>query len=105
MNIFKKFRASLRLSEAIRQADEAYQETGERYYVMPADSNNDQLIVMDRSNFRKLKQKGYVSRTAKVFNLEQECFYCTPYKNGNGESPASAIKKKRKSQYTRITLK
>lgn len=36
MNIFRKIRASLRLREAVRQADEKHKETGERYYVMPA---------------------------------------------------------------------
>ena len=34
MNIFRKIRASLRLREAVRQADEKHKETGERYYVM-----------------------------------------------------------------------
>ena len=33
MNIFRKIRASLRLREAVRQADEKHKETGERYYV------------------------------------------------------------------------
>lgn len=102
MNIFKKLRASLRLTEAIRRADKAHSENGERYYVMPAGSNSVQLIIMDRLNFRKLKQKGYVSRTAKVFDLERECFYCTPYENGGGEMPASIIKMKRKAYYSWI---
>lgn len=102
MNIFKKIRASLRLIEAVRRADKAHREDGERYYVMPAGSNSDQLIVMDRLNFRKLKQKGYVSRTAKVIDLERECFYCTPYKNGNGKLPASVIEIKRNSYYSWI---
>ena len=58
MNIFRKIRASLRLREAVRQADEKHKETGERYYVMPAGGKKGQLIIMDRKNFRKLKQKG-----------------------------------------------
>lgn len=53
MNIFRKIRASLRLREAVRQADEKHKETGERYYVMPAGGKKGQLIIMDRKNFRK----------------------------------------------------
>ncbi len=82
MKFFKRFRASLRLREAIRQADKAHKETGERYYVMPATSKRGEtrLLIMDRRNFRKLKQKRYISRNAMVRHLERECFYCTPYK-------------------------
>lgn len=47
MNIFRKIRASLRLREAVRQADEKHKETGERYYVMPAGGKKGQLIIMD----------------------------------------------------------
>ena len=43
MNIFRKIRASLRLREAVRQADEKHKETGERYYVMPAGGKKGQL--------------------------------------------------------------
>ena len=39
---------------------------------------------MDRSNFRKLKQKGYINRNANQRDLLQECFYCTAYRNGDG---------------------
>lgn len=83
MNIFQKLKASLRLREAVRKADEAHQETGERYYVMPASADGCKLIVMDRFNFRKLKQKGYITRNAYVADLERECFYFTPYRNGS----------------------
>lgn len=103
MNIFRKIRASLRLSEAIRKADKAHRETGERYYVMP-NGDNGNLIVMDRSNFRKLKQKGYVSRKAKVLNLEYECFYCTPYSNGTGALSTQVLKFKRKQYFSLLML-
>ena len=61
MNIFKRIRASLRLHEAIRQAEKAHQENGGRYYVMPTSGVSGQLVIMDRNNFRKLKQKHYIN--------------------------------------------
>lgn len=100
MNIIKKLRASLRLNEAIRQADKAHHENGERYYVMPTSGKSGQLIIMDRYNFRKLKQKGYVSRKASVSDLEQECFYCTPYRDGKDKLPDFIVKMKRESYFS-----
>lgn len=99
MNIFRKIRASLRLREAVRQADEKHKETGERYYVMPAGGKKGQLIIMDRKNFRKLKQKGYIAHEATVANLEMECFYCTPYRNGEGVLPGEIVSMKRKQYF------
>lgn len=103
MNIFKRFRAVLRLKEAVRQADKAHKETGERYYVMP-NGDSGKLIIMDRSNFRKLKQKRYVSHNVFVSDLERECFYCTPYRNGNGALPTEVITMKRR-QYMEFVAK
>lgn len=103
MNIFKRFRAVLRLKEAVRQADKAHKETGERYYVMP-NGDSGKLIIMDRFNFRKLKQKRYVSPNVFVSDLERECFYCTPYRNGNGALPAEAVTMKRR-QYMEFVAK
>lgn len=103
MNIFKRIRATLRLNEAVRQADKAHRETGERYYVIPnGDEGN--LIIMDRFNFRKLKHKGYLPRKAVVRDLEISCFYCTPYRNGNGILPKEVINFKRK-QYMKFLEK
>lgn len=82
LNRFQKLKAVLRLREAVRKAEEAHSKTGERYYVMPLSSSNGKLIIMDRFNFRKLKQKGYITHKAHVFDLEKECFYFTPYRNG-----------------------
>lgn len=103
MNIFKRFRAMLRLKEAVRQADKAHKKTGERYYVMP-NGNTGKLIIMDRFNFRKMKQKGYVSQNAIIQNLIFECFYCTPYRNGDGMLPKSVIDLKRKQYMSWIIL-
>lgn len=89
MNIFKKFKASLRFLEAVRKADKAHEATGERYYVMPMGENKKQLIILDRRNFRKLKHKGYVNSSVKISDLERECFYCTSYRNGKDALPTS----------------
>ncbi len=99
MDIFRKLRASLRLFEAIRQADKAYDETGNRHYVMPTSGKSGQLIIMDRKNFRKLKHKGYITKEANIGDLEKECFYCTPYRNGEGELPAEIVSMKRKQYF------
>ena len=99
MNILRKFRASLRLTEAIRQANEAHKETGARYYVMPANGTNGRLFIIDRDNFRKLKQKGHITHEATVADLEKECFYCTPYRNGEGSLPDSVARLKRKEYF------
>lgn len=99
MNIFKKVRASLRLREAVRQADKAHQETGGRYYVMPTSGSKGQLIIMDRVNFRKLKQKRYINAKTFVSDLERECFYCTPYRNGSGLLSSDMLRMKRKQYY------
>lgn len=82
MNIFRKLSDYTRLYYAVKKADEAHVRTGERYYVIPGD--NGKLIVMNRFEFRKLKQKGYISRKASVNDLIRESFYFTPHKNGSG---------------------
>ena len=99
MNIFRKFKASLRLREAIKMADKAHSQTGKRYYVMPQhNSGGKRLIVMDRYNFRRLKLKHYIHNEASVFDLIRECFYCTPYRNGN-QYLAPEDRKKKVIQY------
>lgn len=84
MNIFQKFFASLRIWRAVGVADRAHRTNGHRYYVMPISRSNGKLIIMDRQNFRLLKRKNYIPNNAIIANLEQECFYCTPYSNGDG---------------------
>ncbi len=84
MFFITKIRAALRLREAIRMADKAHRKTGNRHYVMPTiGSGGRKLFVVDRRNFRLLKQKSYLSRNTRVFDLERECFYYTPYRNGS----------------------
>lgn len=98
MNVFQKLKASLRLNKAVEKAEQAHRETGERYYVMPSVGSKGYLVIMDRYNFRKLKQKGYITRNAFVRDLERECFYFTPYRDGlSAISPG--IEKLKREQY------
>ncbi len=82
MNIFRQFFAYLRLREAIRKADEAYIRTKNRQYVLPG--SDCRLIIMDRSNFRLLKRKGYIPNNACTHDAVVESFYFTPYRDGSG---------------------
>ena len=93
-NPFSLLRDFLLLREAVKKADAAHADNGNRYYVLPA--YDGKLIVMDRPNFRKLKHKGYITHKARIRDLEAECFYCTPYRNGSGTIPPSIRKAKTK---------
>lgn len=90
MFIFKRIIAALKYSEAIRKADKAHAQTGMRYYVLPLSGKGKKLIIMDRKNFRILKHKHYINHNTYIADLERECFYCTPYKNGSGTLPEEA---------------
>lgn len=97
MNIFARFKDYLLLREAVRKADNAYEKTGNRYYV--TGSMDGKLVVMDRKNFRKLKQKGYISRDARISDLIIQSFYFTPYALGDGRMSEDVRKKMIKSYY------
>ncbi len=99
MNIFKKIRASLRLQEAVRLADNAHSETGTCYYVMPTIGDKKLLIVMNRKDLRALRRKRYVPSYACVRDLEKECFYRTVRKNGGSPLTNDEIKRKRKEYF------
>lgn len=101
-NFFQKLKDYLRYREAVKKADKAHNETGERYYVMPnnTQSGKPQLIIMDRWNFRKLRQKHYIPKEAKVRDLVNECFYCTAYPNGDGYLDERGRKLKLKTYFS-----
>lgn len=80
----REFFAYLRLREAVRKADEAYQQTGKRHYVLPSFGGDRKLLVMDRSNFRILKRKGYITSKAMIHDAMLESFYFTPHRDGSG---------------------
>jgi hypothetical protein len=92
--------ARLRLDEAIKQADNAHQKTGHRYFVMPyTEQGQKKLMILDRQNFRRLKQKGYIHHRVLTNDLVRECFYHTPHANDSGQLPPEAAKLKRKQFY------
>lgn len=97
-NPFLQFIDYLRYREAVKKAEATHAKTGERYYVMPGSVpggsavGKPTLIIMDRYNFRKLKQKKYINHQANVRDLVSECFYCTPYRNGDGFLDAAGRK-------------
>jgi hypothetical protein len=95
-NPFKQLTDYLRYREAVKMADDAHAKDGDRYYVVASnqESGKPGLIVMDRKNFRKLKQKGYINKEANIRDLVAECFYCTPYLNGDGYLDANGRKLK-----------
>lgn len=99
MNVFRKFKAYLRYREAVKKANEAHERNGQRYYVMPAAGKKKVLLVMDRFNFRKLKHKGYITNKAFVADLERECFYATPYRNGSAQMSRPVIELKKQQYY------
>ena len=97
MKIIRRFIASLQLREAVKQADKAYQENNHRYFVMPSSGLDGKLIILDRNNFRGLKQKGYIDKNVSVKDLVRESFYYTPNAGGNDALPEYGIKVKAQS--------
>ena len=102
MNIFRRltesvrtYRAKLNLQRAIRMAEEAHKNNGKRYYVMP--SQNGKLIVMDRANFRKLRQKHYIPQDRKITDATEACFYFTA--NGAGETMSKELRQEKERKY------
>lgn len=95
-----KLKAYLRYKEAVRKADKAHSENGNRYYVMPTSGHSGQLVIIDRNNFRKLKLKHYINNSSFVRDIEIECFYCTPYRNGLGQLPPDVIELKKKQYFS-----
>lgn len=99
MNPFIKFQTWLRYKKAVAEANNLYLQSGKRYFVMPTFGKGRQLVIIDRGNFRLLKRKHYINKDARVFDLINECFYHTPYFNGQGALPQEQIKEKKKALY------
>ena len=86
----------LRYLRAVELADAAHEKDHDRYYVMP--TMDGKLMVMDRKNFRQLKQKGYIHKDARMHNAIAECFYFTP-KIGEMEPISTQVRKQKYSEY------
>lgn len=99
--------ASINLWVAIKKADNAYANAeitnarDKRYYVMP--DYDDKLIVMNRSEFRKLKIHKRMSEDAQVKHLIKESFYFTPY-SGFNEVIDANVKKLKRIMYIKYCL-
>lgn len=81
MNIFLRFYYGLRLRRAAQMAEEAHEQTLNRYFVLPV-SGTTKLAVVDRNNFRKLKRKHYINSNVTMMDLKAECFYATANRQG-----------------------
>lgn len=86
MNIFQSLRAMLIYRKAVRMANEKHRETGRRYFVMPNVDTKIFLIVTDRKNFRRIRQKRYIDASMKLEDVFKKCFYYTPQANGEGRN-------------------
>lgn len=100
MNVFRKLKAYLRFYEAVIMANSAHAKNSQRYYVVSGSSDNVNLMVVDRQNFRILKRKHYISDKATMRDLKAESFYYTPYSNGYGGLTPEQCKLKREQYYS-----
>lgn len=84
MNFFIRFYAYLQYRDAVKKARQAHARGNRRYYVMPNATGRVRLIVTDRQNFRRLRQKGYIGQSMKIADAQKYCFYYTGNANGGG---------------------
>ena len=91
MNIFIRFYAYLQYRDAVRKAEKAYAKNNRRYYVMPNAKGKVKLIVTDRNNFRRLRQKHYISQGIKMVDVKRYCFFYTGVKVNTDEISESEM--------------
>ena len=80
MNWFSYWLANVKWKYAVHLADKAHKNTNERYFVMPYKKK---LIILNRKQFRRLKDKRFMYRGVYVKDVIKECFYFTPDRGGN----------------------
>lgn len=102
MKIFKKIRiffvllkADIQLKYAIKEAGKKHRAWNVRYYVIP--NFDHRLITCNRYEIRKYRTDGYFDYSAKMDNFKEECFYYTPYANGQGAISIKEQEAKRKA--------
>lgn len=99
--------ATINLWVAVKKADNAYAKAeiknarDKRYYVMP--DYNDKLIVMNRTEFRKLKIHKRMDGDAQVKHLIKESFYFTPY-SGYNQVIQPNVKRLKRIMYIKYCL-
>lgn len=98
MNWFSYWLANIKWKYAVSKADKAHAQsvTKERYYVMPF--GRKRLIIMNRKQFRRLKDTHYMSRGARVKDLVKESFYFTPDR-GHFSPMTPAIKEAKRQMW------
>ena len=105
MNIFVKLyrraKAFRNLEEAIRRAEAAYMRYGTRCYVIP---NGERLAIIDKSTFRRVKDRDKLRGITTMADVERLCIYYTPRYNGQEPMPLAEQKKKRHQYYRSLGL-
>lgn len=95
------FRANVRLDYAIRKAEKAHKEYGERFYVMP--DHNDRLIIMRRKGMRTLRRYGCMDPRVRVKDLVKESFYFTA--DGAGNCLSDAQREAKRLMYLKYVVR
>lgn len=80
-------------NQAVQQAEETMQTTGDRTYIIKGQGHK--LLLVNRKYFRRFKKMGIIKPTATILDLQQQCFYCTSYPNGKDPMPADVVKVKK----------
>lgn len=91
MKFWKKILAQVKYDRAVKMANKAYEETGHMHFVIPNRNGKIVLVVMDRKNFRSIRDKGYIDKNARMLHLYATCVYHTPNAKGENGMTADAI--------------
>jgi len=86
MNKLQSLKAYLMYRKAVKMANKKHEEDGHRYFVLPNIDTKIFLIVTDRKNFRKIRQKGYIDSNMKMEDVFNACFYYTSQADGGGRN-------------------
>lgn len=84
-----------RLNKAIRMADEAKANNGQRHFVIKGAGRK--LVIIDRAMMKRLRRKNLMNKNVRVIDLLQECYYCTP--DRSGRQPSEKVFKMKRKQY------
>ena len=75
VNLIKRIKSELQFKKAVDEAEKAHEKNGGRFYVLP--NKNGKLLVLDRTNFRILKRKGYIKSNYNMNDVKRISFYYT----------------------------
>lgn len=81
-----------KLKKACKEANSKFKHYGDRFYVL---GNTDRkLYVLNKRMFKAMRADGYIHGDMFVRDMEEQCFYHTPYRNGHGQLTPEKRKKK-----------